>query len=120
MASLVQTVPHHFKLPGEWALLCGRDPHNERGLKSDNLQIIFNNTSEPWSDDGPHAHASSDEVYIVLEGAMRIDVDGVIANVRAGEYLCVPAGTFHHLVNVEVPVKSFVIRGPSISDKVVK
>lgn len=113
-----QSRPHHHKLPGEWALLCGREPLNHLGLKSDKLQIIYNSTTEPWAGAEPHAHTSSDEVYIVLQGEMAIDVAGKVAVVRAGEFLCVPAGTVHRLVNVLTPVKSFVIRGPSVDDKV--
>jgi mannose-6-phosphate isomerase-like protein (cupin superfamily) len=108
----------HRKLPDTWALLCGREPKDAFGLKSDRLQIIYNNTDISWADSGPHAHSESDEVYIVIEGEMTVDVAGNVVAVGAGEYLCVPAGTFHHLVAVRPPVKSFVIRGPSINDKV--
>lgn len=109
---------HHRTLPDHWALICGRDPPDAYAFKSENLQIIYNNTSVPWSDETPHAHAASDEVYIVLEGTMVVQVEQEQVNVGAGELLCVPAGTSHQLVSVGVPVRSFVIRSPSINDKV--
>ena len=123
------TTPHHRKLPDppsvpeangqhHWALLCGSEPPSDLGFKSEHLQIVYNNTSTPWKDDSAHAHANSDEIYIIQEGVMSITVDGVLVEVKAGEFLCVPAGTFHQLVSVVAPVKSFVVRSPSVKDKV--
>lgn len=68
-------------------------------------------------DEVAYAHAQSDEVYIVLEGVMVIKVEQELVGVCAGELLCVPAGTPHQLVSVIAPVKSFVIRSPSVNDK---
>jgi mannose-6-phosphate isomerase-like protein (cupin superfamily) len=114
------TGPHHRPLPDHWALLCGREPPDGAGFRSQHLQIIFNNTSQPCSDERPHAHARSDEVYIVIDGAMDVDVDGTLCVVQAGEYLCVPSGTIHQVTGVAPPVKSFVIRAPSVDDKLVE
>jgi mannose-6-phosphate isomerase-like protein (cupin superfamily) len=66
-----------------------------------------------------HAHRESDEIYIVLEGGMVITVDAEIFNVTAGEVLCVPAGTQHQLIRVDVPHRSLVLRSPSVDDKMV-
>lgn len=110
--------PHHHALPEAWTLLCGREPRDHYGLKSDKLQVIYNCTTEPWIDTESHAHSASDEVYIVLEGVMSIDVEGTVANVSAGEFLCVPAGAMHRLVDVTTPLRSFVVRAPSVDDKV--
>jgi mannose-6-phosphate isomerase-like protein (cupin superfamily) len=123
------TNPHHRKLPDApqameaggqhfWALLAGSEPPNDFCFKSKHLQVIYNNTSIPWKDTSAHAHAESDEIYIVLAGVMVVSVEGVRVAVKAGEFLCVPAGTFHQLVEVDAPVKSFVLRSPSVKDKV--
>ena len=45
---MVATAPHHYALPEAWTLLCGREPQDHYGLKSDKLQVIYNCTSEPW------------------------------------------------------------------------
>ena len=111
-------VPHHHKLPDHWALLCGRAPMDQQSFKSEHLQIVFNNTAEPWCDDRAHAHSRSDEVYIVIEGSMNVEIEGVLVVVASGEYLCVPKGAQHQLVGISTPVKSFVIRAPSVEDKV--
>ena len=113
---------HHRKLPLElpihWALLCGRAPPDDLAFHTNKLQIIYNNAAAPWRDEAPHAHSESDEVYIVQEGAMVIAIDGELIVVDAGEFLCVPTGTIHQLVEVRTPHKSFVIRSPSVNDKV--
>ena len=59
---------HHPKLPDHSGLLVGRMPAEPFGFRCDDLQIWFNNTSEPWTDDRPHAHDETEEVFIVLGG----------------------------------------------------
>ena len=45
------------------------------------------------------------------------DVDGERHAVSANEFLAVPAGVVHQLVDVEVPHRSLVVRAPSVRDK---
>ena len=42
-----------------------------------------------------HAHADTDEVFIVLEGAMRIDFPDGKVELRTGEMFVVPRGADH-------------------------
>ena len=107
----------HKRLPDRWTLISGRSPVDEFSFASDNLQVIYNCTDEPWADESAHCHDISDEIYIVMEGCMVLDVEGERMAVEAGDYLCVAAGVVHRLVEVTTPVKSFVIRSPSIADK---
>ena len=113
--------PIHRKLEvasDHWTLISGRNPTDELSFQSERLQVIFNHTSTPWQDTVAHAHRESDEIYIVLEGLMVIAVSGELFNVAAGEVLCVPSGTVHQLMRVEVPHRSFVLRSPSVNDKI--
>jgi mannose-6-phosphate isomerase-like protein (cupin superfamily) len=110
----------HKKLPNHWALLSGSKPFDEFSFESSEVQIIYNCTDESWSDETVHYHEKSDEIYIVLEGALHILVDGKSMHISKDEYLCVPKGLPHKLIKVDTPHKSFVIRGPSIQDKVVQ
>lgn len=113
--------PIHRKLEvttNHWALISGRSPTDALSFPSDRLQVIFNDTSTPWQDSVAHAHRESDEIYIVLEGQMVVAVDGELFNVAAGEVLCVPSGTVHQLIRVEVPHRSLVLRSPSVNDKI--
>ena len=108
---------HHRKLPDHLALLCGRAPIDDFAFKSEKLQIVFGKTSETCGDGHPHLHTDSDEVYIVLEGAMRIEIDGATMIVQAGEFLCVRAGVVHQVIEMTAPAKWFVVRAPSVDDK---
>ncbi|MEQ5839515.1 cupin domain-containing protein [Paraburkholderia acidicola] len=113
--------PVHRKLEvttDHWALVSGRSPTDALSFPSERLQVIFNHTSTPWQDAVAHAHRESDEIYIVLEGKMVIAVDGELFDVAANEVLCVPSGTVHQLMDVEVPHRSLVLRSPSVNDKV--
>ncbi|MGF6533705.1 mannose-6-phosphate isomerase-like protein (cupin superfamily) [Paraburkholderia sp. GAS206C] len=112
--------PIHRKLEvttSHWALISGRSPTDELSFRSEGLQVIFNDTSTPWQDAVAHAHRESDEIYIVLEGPMVIAVNAELFTVAAGEVLCVPSGTAHQLIRVEVPHRSLVLRSPSVDDK---
>ena len=42
-----------------------------------------------------HSHEDTDEVFIVLEGAMHIEFNDEIINLSEGELLVVPKGTKH-------------------------
>jgi mannose-6-phosphate isomerase-like protein (cupin superfamily) len=113
--------PIHRKLEvasDHWTLISGRNPTDKLSFQSERLQVIFNHTSTPWQDTVAHAHRESDEIYIVLEGLMVIAVSGELFNVAAGEVLCVPSGTVHQLMRVEVPHRSLVLRSPSVNDKI--
>ena len=45
-----------------------------------------------------HEHADTDELFIVLEGALRIELPDRFADVRAGELFVVPRGVRHRPV----------------------
>ena len=88
-------------------------------FRSESLQVWFNDRpSEPWSDPGPHFHRDSDEMFVVLDGALLVAVDGESVRVGAGEFCCFPAGLLHEIVAIETPLRTFMIRAPSIDDKV--
>ena len=111
---------HHRKFPSYSTLLAGRIPPNDIGFKSNQLQIWFNNTNESWVGEGeiPHMHSQSDECFLVLEGCIEILVGGERHVINAGEFCCFPAGVFHAVISVTPPVKSLVIRSPSVEDKI--
>lgn len=48
------------------------------------------------------AHASpNDEIAVVLEGSVRVTVDGVASTHHAGDWLIIPAGTPHEVVSLQ-------------------
>ena len=109
---------HHAKLPDFSTILAGHTPQNEVGFRSERLQILYNNTDEPWQDEGLHAHEESDECFIVLKGQLTVNVEGEIHVISAGEFCCFPVGVYHAVVAVQTPAETLMIRAPSINDKV--
>ena len=109
---------HHRPLPTYSTLLAGRAPDgHEAAWKSDRLQVWFNDTAEGWRDDGKHAHTDSDEIFIVLEGTVILDVAGERVEVGPGEFCCFPDGLSHAVVGTVPPLRTFMLRAPSIEDK---
>ena len=111
---------HHATLPNYSTLLSGHTPPDEAGFQSAALQIWYNNTHKSWIDASPHYHEKSDEIFIVLKGILHVEVDGEIHRIGPREYCCFPAGQWHSIVRVEVPVETLMIRSPSVEDKVYK
>ena len=113
---------HHSKLPNHSTLLSGRLPRDEVGFQSDLLQIWYNNTNKTWveSPEVPHYHKESDEMFIVLQGALHVEVNGQIHRIGPREFCCFPAGQWHAVVRVELPAETLMIRSPSVDDKVYK
>ena len=109
---------HHRKLPDFSTLLAGRRPRDENGFASQRLQIWYNHTSAGWRDASPHRHLESDECFIVLRGALIVEVEGERFRIGAREFCCFPRGVLHAVVEVHPPLESLMIRAPSIEDKV--
>ena len=107
----------HAQLPSDSDLLAGREPPSAVGWQTDDLQIWFNITEEPWKDPGLHIHDHSDEVFIVLVGELVIEVSGERLTIGPGEFCCFRKGTPHAIVDVTTPAQTFMIRAPSIDDK---
>lgn len=108
----------HRRLPASSALLSGSQPPDDLAFRSDQLQIWFNRTEETWRDPAPHFHTGSDEIFIVLRGAIVVEGEGERITVGADELCAFPAGVVHSVVAVDPPVESLMIRAPSIQDKI--
>jgi mannose-6-phosphate isomerase-like protein (cupin superfamily) len=110
---------HHQKLPDFTTILVGHTLKDAVGFKSDKLQILYNNTDTPWKDKGLHKHLESDECFIVLKGALIVELeDEQQVRISAGEFCCFPVGLYHAVVDVETPAETLMIRAPSVNDKV--
>lgn len=111
---------HRRQLPAFSTLLSGQAPPNDIGFQSSNLQIWYNNTKESWVGEGerPHKHLLSDECFIVMRGALVVEVEGKRFTIGPREFCCFPAGLYHAIVAVQPPVETLMIRAPSVADKV--
>jgi quercetin dioxygenase-like cupin family protein len=54
---------------------------------------------EPGQSQKAHAHAGSDKIYAVLDGAIIARVDGEETELRAGNAVLAPAGSEHGIEN---------------------
>lgn len=110
---------HHACLPEFSTLLSGREPKDDQiGWRSERLQVWFNNTQNEWVDPAPHAHRASDEIFVVLEGTLIVEVEGRRVSVGPGEFCCFPDGLAHQIVETHGPLRTLMLRSPSIEDKV--
>ncbi|HZU14213.1 MAG TPA: cupin domain-containing protein [Chloroflexota bacterium] len=104
-------------LPDSDALLAGRAPRDTDGFKSEHLQILYRNTDEPWSDPAEHRHEESDECFLVLQGTLVVEVEGVRHQVGPRAVCFFGRGTIHRLIEAHGHVECLIIRAPSLDDK---
>lgn len=109
---------HHRKLPEYSTLLSGNTPRDENGFQSQQLQIWYNHSDQKWSDEMSHKHTESDEIFVVLQGALTVEVEGERFSVGPREFCCFPRGVYHSVVEVQPPLETLMIRAPSVDDKV--
>jgi mannose-6-phosphate isomerase-like protein (cupin superfamily) len=109
---------HHRKLPEYSTLLSGHTPPDEIGFRSEWLQIWYNHSDQKWRDPNPHMHLESDECFIVLRGALVVEVEGERFTIGEREFCCFPRGVYHSIIEVHPPYETLMIRAPSVNDKV--
>ncbi len=108
----------HAPIPFDTAFICGYAPDAANGLTSERLQIRHVLQETDWQDPAPHYHRESDEVFIVRKGALGVEAEGKAHKISAGEYVCFEAGLPHRILWVEPPMEKWVLRAPSVDDKV--
>ena len=106
-------------LAGRLTVVAGPNPPDETCFCSSRVQVLHWQVEAPFSDAGTHLHQDSDEVYVVMEGAVDLDIDRASVTVMAGEAVTVGAGVSHALVAVHHAARGLTIRGPAIDDKVI-
>jgi mannose-6-phosphate isomerase-like protein (cupin superfamily) len=111
---------HHRKLPDHSTLLAGHTPRDDIGFQSPQLQIWYNHTDQSWIGAGErlHMHTHSDECFIVLRGALVVQIEGEHVRVGPREFCCFPRGLYHAILEAEPPLETLMIRAPSVDDKV--
>lgn len=53
----------------------------------------------PGEEIGEETHPATDQIFFLIEGSGEAILDGKPSPLRAGEVLCVPAGTLHNVRN---------------------
>lgn len=57
------------------------------------------NSFEPGQEHAPHAHEGQDKLYLVLEGAGIVTIDGKEEQLSAGDAAFAPSGVMHSIRN---------------------
>ena len=62
-----------------------------------------------------HYHGASEEIYFVLEGRGRMELDGEVTEVGPGEAVLIPPGAWHQ-ITAEEPLRFLCCCAPPYSD----
>jgi mannose-6-phosphate isomerase-like protein (cupin superfamily) len=62
------------------------------------VQSLAEATLAPGQGTQRHYHRLAEEIYLILDGGGRMEVDGEIADVGVGEAILIPPGAWHELV----------------------
>ena len=62
------------------------------------VQSLAEATLAPGQGTQRHYHRLAEEIYLILDGGGRMEVDGETADVAAGEAILIPPGAWHELV----------------------
>ena len=61
-------------------------------------QSLAEATLEPGQSTERHYHRLSEEIYLIVDGEGRLEVDGDAREVRVGDAILIPPGAWHTLV----------------------
>ena len=76
-----------------------KDGSSIRELHHTERQSVAEATLEPDQATQRHYHARTEEIYFVIKGSGRLEVDGETHTVRPGEAVLIPPGAWHTLEN---------------------
>ena len=76
-----------------------KDGSTIRELHHTDVQSLAEATLEPDEATQRHYHRASEEIYFVLKGSGRMEIDGETRMVRPGDAILIPAGAWHTLEN---------------------
>ncbi len=76
-----------------------KDGSTIRELHHTDVQSLAEATLEPDEATQRHYHRAAEEIYFVLKGSGRMEVDGESRMVRPGDAILIPAGARHTLEN---------------------
>jgi len=76
-----------------------KDGSTIRELHHTAAQSLAEATLEPGEVTQRHYHRVAEEIYFVLKGSGRMEVDGDTKTIRPGDAVLIPAGAWHTLEN---------------------
>jgi quercetin dioxygenase-like cupin family protein len=79
-------------------------------------QSLAEASLEPGQATQRHYHAASEEIYLILDGAGVLEVDGETREVGAGDAVLIPPGAWHELTASTEGVRILCCCVPAYSD----
>ena len=76
-----------------------KDGSTIRELHHTAAQSLAEATLEPDQATARHYHRVSEEIYVVVKGSGKLEVDGETQMIRPGDAVLIPPGAWHTLVN---------------------
>jgi len=76
-----------------------KDGSTIRELHHTEVQSLAEATLEVEQATERHYHSVAQEIYFVLKGQGKLEIDGELTYVRPGDAVLIPAGAFHQLEN---------------------
>jgi len=70
---------------------------------------VSQTTLHPGQSTQGHSHDGLDEVYIFISGQGRMELDDALLEVKAGDMVLIPGGTFHRVhQGMDIPSKDLI------------
>ncbi|HUG65363.1 MAG TPA: cupin domain-containing protein [Gaiellaceae bacterium] len=79
-------------------------------------QSLAEASLEPTQSTQRHRHALSEEIYLIVEGAGMLEVDGETRDVGSGDAILIPPGAWHQLTAGAEGVRLLCCCVPAYSD----
>jgi quercetin dioxygenase-like cupin family protein len=73
------------------------------------LYTLWENTTWPGGGPPPHVHHREIETFFLLEGSLRVFLDGKTIDLRPGDFAQLPRGVVHHFKNVSDRIARFLV-----------
>jgi mannose-6-phosphate isomerase-like protein (cupin superfamily) len=80
-------------------------------------QSLAEATLAPAAGTRRHYHARTEEIYVVLAGAGRMEVDGDVREVGPGDAVLIPPGAWHEIVAGAEELRFLCCCAPQYSDE---
>lgn len=87
------------------------------GATNDWVAIRHSASVPPWVDGDVHFHTDAEEYFLVLQGELRLLIDGTVFTLRPYEALLVRPQVPHAVVGGRGPIEHFVLRMPACDDR---
>lgn len=94
-----------------------KDGSTIRELHHTAAQSLAEASLEPGQGTRRHYHALSEEIYLITAGGGRLEIDGDVRKVAAGDAALIPPGAWHELVAGADGVRLLCMCAPPYSDE---